>query len=240
MGKTVDELCQKRRLQYFFQFPGLGFFIRKCCFSQPEKRWRSAEEAENALHKIKPLSWKVWKGTAVGLCGFLCIASVVGFLTIETMHRAKLPELETAISPVTAWYYSMDFRSGGNGIRKIITGQIEKSGQRFLRIYDALEQQQQVLTLLAQNSELEGNMAKAEGYYRQMLREKAGNKEYSLYGLFLIRQGRETESVELYKLMKNRKDLKSDSDYAKDVEHWKEYLKQLSVLKGEETKYDLK
>ena len=40
--------------------------------------------------------------------------------------------------------------------------------------------------------------------------------------------------------MKNRKDLKSDSDYAKDVEHWKEYLKQLSVLKGEETKYDLK
>ena len=46
--------------------------------------------------------------------------------------------------------------------------------------------------------------------------------------------------MELYKLMKNRKDLKSDSDYAKDVERWKEYLKQLSVLKGEETKYDLK
>ena len=40
--------------------------------------------------------------------------------------------------------------------------------------------------------------------------------------------------------MKNRKDLKSDSDYAKDIDHWKEYLKQLSVLKGEETKYDLK
>ena len=116
----------------------------------------------------------------------------------------------------------------------------KKSGQRFLRIYDALEQQKQVLILLARNSELEGNMAKAEGYYRQMLREKAGSKEYSLYGLFLIRQGREKESVELYKLMKNRKDLKSDSDYAKDVEHWKEYLKQLSVLKGEETKYDLK
>ena len=132
------------------------------------------------------------------------------------------------------------FSVRGKAIRKVITGQIEKSGQRFLRIYDALEQQKQVLILLARNSELEGNMAKAEGYYRQMLREKAGSKEYSLYGLFLIRQGREKESVELYKLMKNRKDLKSDSDYAKDVEHWKEYLKQLSVLKGGETKYDLK
>lgn len=240
LGKTVDELCQKRRLQYFFQFPGLGFFIRKCCFSQPEKRWRSAEEAENALQKIKPLSWKVWKGAAVGLCCFLCTAVIMGALTTETMQRLEMPELETAISPVTAWYYSMDFRSGGKAIRKVITGQIEKSGQRFLRIYDALEQQKQVLTLLARNSELEGNMAKAEGYYRQMLREKAGSKEYSLYGLFLIRQGRKTESVELYKLMKNRKDLKSDSDYAKDIDHWKEYLKQLSVLKGEETKYDLK
>ena len=97
-----------------------------------------------------------------------------------------------------------------------------------------------MLRHLARNSELEGNMAKAERYYRQMLREKAGRKEDSLDGLFLIRQGREKESVELYKLMKNRKDLKSDSDYAKDVEHWKEYLKQLSVVKGEETKYDLK
>ena len=164
LGKTVDELCQKRRLQYFFQFPGLGFFIRKCCFSQPEKRWRSAEEAENALQKIKPLSWKVWKGAAVGLCCFLCTAVIMGALTTETMQRLEMPELETAISPVTAWYYSMDFRSGGKAIRKVITGQIEKSGQRFLRIYDALEQQKQVLTLLARNSELEGNMAKAEGY----------------------------------------------------------------------------
>ena len=85
------------------------------------------------------------------------------------------------------------FSVRGKAIRKVITGQIEKSGQRFLRIYDALEQQKQVLTLLARNSELEGNMAKAEGYYRQMLREKAGSKEYSLYGLFLIRQGREKE-----------------------------------------------
>lgn len=192
------------------------------------------------MQKIKPLSWKVWKGAAVGLCCFLCTAVIMGTLTTETMQRLEMQELETAISPVTAWYYSMDFRSGGKAIRKVITGQIEKSGQRFLRIYDALEQQKQVLILLARNSELEGNMAKAEGYYRQMLREKAGSKEYSLYGLFLIRQGREKESVELYKLMKNRKDLKSDSDYAKDVEHWKEYLKQLSVLKGEETKYDLK
>lgn len=240
LGKTVDELCKKRRLLYFFQYPGLGFFIRKSCRSQTEKRWRSAEEAENALQKIKPLSWKVWKGAAVGLCCFLCTAVIMGTLTTETMQRLEMQELETAISPVTAWYYSMDFRSGGKAIRKVITGQIEKSGQRFLRIYDALEQQKQVLILLARNSELEGNMAKAEGYYRQMLREKAGSKEYSLYGLFLIRQGREKESVELYKLMKNRKDLKSDSDYAKDVEHWKEYLKQLSVLKGEETKYDLK
>ena len=180
------------------------------------------------------------KGAAVGLCCFLCTAVIMGTLTTETMQRLEMQELETAISPVTAWYYSMDFRSGGKAIRKVITGQIEKSGQRFLRIYDALEQQKQVLILLARNSELEGNMAKAEGYYRQMLREKVGSKEYSLYGLFLIRQGREKESVELYKLMKNRKDLKSDSDYAKDVEHWKEYLKQLSVLKGEETKYDLK
>ena len=87
----------------------------------------------------------------------------MGTLTTETMQRLEMQELETAISPVTAWYYSMDFRSGGKAIRKVITGQIEKSGQRFLRIYDALEQQKQVLILLARNSELEGNMAKAEG-----------------------------------------------------------------------------
>ena len=146
------------------------------------------------MQKIKPLSWKVWKGAAVGLCCFLCTAVIMGTLTTETMQRLEMQELETAISPVTAWYYSMDFRSGGKAIRKVITGQIEKSGQRFLRIYDALEQQKQVLILLARNSELEGNMAKAEGYYRQMLREKAGSKEYSLYGLFLIRQGREKEA----------------------------------------------
>lgn len=232
LGKTVDELCGKRRFLYFFQYPGLGLFIRKSCRSQVEKRWKSAEEAENVLKKIKPLSWKVWKGTAVGLCCFLCIVSAIGFLAIETMHRTKMPELETVLSPVTAWYYSMDYRSGGNGIRKIITGQTEKAGQRLLRMYDAWEQQEQILTLLAQNSELEGNMAKAEGYYREMLREKACSKGYSLYGLFLIRQGRVNESVELYQMMKEQKSLKNDFGSKENIKQWKQYLSRLSFAKG--------
>ena len=71
-----------------------------------------------------------------------------------------------------------------------------------------------------------------------MLREKAGSKEYSLYGLFLIRQGREKESMELFKMMKEKKDMKSDSE--KNIKQWKQYLNSLSFAKGEEKNGEIK
>lgn len=228
LGKTLDELCKKRRIRCFLQYPGLIFFIWKCCRRQPEKRWKSGAEALAFLKKLRPLSLKLWKGLILALGLFLAAALGAGVLMEEkTQDNAKLPPFEAAFSPVVSRYLSMGFRSGGSGVRETVLLQVEDSARRLLCYYREPDQQKRLLTFLAGNSELQGNQAKAEGYYRQLIKMKGAEAgEYASYGMFLLRQERNAESRELYELYCTRAEILGERGDAssRNMTEWKKYL----------------
>ena len=191
LGKTLAVLCGKRKLSYFFRYPGLGFFIYKCCRSQPEKRWESAGEAEKALAELRPLTLKL-KNLLFPVMTLLLLLMMLTVKTIDnTEIKAELPELNTALSPVTAWYYSMPYRSGGAGVKAELSQIIGESLQRMTRKYHETEEQERLVLLLGMNSEIAGDFARAESCYSQLAREE--NSE----GLY---------TREIYFLQKNRSD----------------------------------
>lgn len=116
-------------------------------------------------------------------------------LTVKTIDnteiKAELPELNTALSPVTAWYYSMPYRSGGAGVKAELSQIIGESLQRMTRKYHETEEQERLVLLLGMNSEIAGDFARAESCYSQLAREE--NSE----GLY---------TREIYFLQKNRSD----------------------------------
>lgn len=226
LGRTLKELCGKKKIKCFFRYPYLAFFIWKCCRTQPEKRWKSAADAVAVFKNFKPFSLKIWRSFALGMCGFLVLLCMMGFYV---GIQNKRPSFEAAISSVVSRYDSMGFRSGGWGVREIVLNQVEESAQRLLYCYVKREQQKRLLYLLAQNCELQGNIIKAETYYKQLVKEKAaGAEEYSTYGLFLIRQKRVKESMELYEKFQNRRGGEKTVQFERNLREWRKCLKKIN------------
>ncbi|HIW50964.1 MAG TPA: serine/threonine protein kinase [Candidatus Blautia intestinavium] len=189
LGKTLERLCGKKKIRYYILYPGLGLFIRKCCCGREDKRWRTAKEAEEAFAGIHPVSLKL-KNVLIPTALILLTAIAAGRSQTE---EKKLPPFDSALSGVTAWYYSMPYRSSGTGVSEEISFLIEEALQRLAKQYT--DRKDQILLLLARNSELKGDEAKAEMYYRECKEEA---EAFSAYGLFLIRQGRVEESRDIY------------------------------------------
>lgn len=224
LGRTLEELCRRKGCACFFQYPGLFFFIGKCCRRLPEKRWKNPEEALAFLKKIKPLSVKVRRGLVLGMGGLGAAALTAGILAGS---RGRTPSFEEAVSPVVSRYSTMDFRSGAGGVRELVFLQTEESLQRLLTVYKEGDQQIRLFYILAGNSELQGNPAKAEVYYRQLIKEKtAGEEEYAAYGLFLIRQGRAGESLALYREYSSRNIGGKTSSSGNNMGVWRRQLKE--------------
>lgn len=189
LGKTLERLCGKKKIRYYILYPGLGLFIRKCCCGREDKRWRTAKEAEEAFAGIHPVSLKL-KNVLIPAALILLTAIAAG--RSQTEER-KLPPFDSALSGVTAWYYSMPYRSSGTGVSEEISFLIEEALQRMTKQY--ANKEDQILLFLARNSELKGNNAKAEICYKEIKKEA---EAVPAYGLFLIRQGRAEESREIY------------------------------------------
>lgn len=191
LGKTLENLCGKKKIQYFILYPGLGLFIRKCCCEREDKRWRTAKEASEAFAGIHPVSLKLKNALIPAALIFLAAIAAGKSQTEEK----KLPPFDSALSGVTAWYYSMPYRSGGTGISEELSFLMEEALQRLAKQYT--DREGQILLLLARNSELKGDEAKAEMYYKEIEGEA---EAVPAYGLFLIRQKRVEESREIYEV----------------------------------------
>lgn len=214
LGKTLEVLCGKKKIKYFFLYPGLGLFIRKCCHGREMKRWNTAEEAEAALSAVRPFSFRRRDILFPAAVFFLLLFLVSGRAGED---KENLPAFEAALSPVTAWYYSMPYRSGGSELRAEISSLIERALQRMAKRYK--DNEAQILLLLAGNSELQGSGAKAEMYYSELQKE---GDAVPAYGLFLIRQERDEESRELYERWKQENCFKDSPSFVKDM--WKKAL----------------
>lgn len=196
LGKTLGSLCGKGKVRIYLRYPGLWLFIRKCCRIQPEKRWKNTRDAQSALSGIHPLPLKMRNFMIpLTIILVLLLLPVTGVSRKEAVH---LPPFYSALSPVTAWSYSMPCRSGSPGLREEIFLSVERSLKRLMNQYTEKDQQRKLWMLLAVNSELRGDMAKAEGYYGE-LRISGEPEDIAAYGLFLLRRGRLEESRKLFK-----------------------------------------
>ena len=92
-------------------------------------------------------------------------------------NPAPLPELDQALSPVTAWYYSMPFRSGGVGVREEIIRIIEDSLARLEKEYKDRQSQERIRLMIARNRLAEDNIMFAEaGGCRLNTEERKGRE----------------------------------------------------------------
>lgn len=92
--------------------------------------------------------------------------------------------------------------------------------------YQEPENQIRILRLLAANSEIQGNYAKAEIYYRQLTEEKnAGAEDYAVYGMFLERNGRQEESQKLYNKFRKKIKKEKPRQGGRNLKIWKQYLR---------------
>ena len=108
----------------------------------------------------------------------------------------------------------------------MVFSQVEEHSRSLLYLYDRPEQQIRLLYLLAENSELQGNQVKAEGYYRQLTKERsAKEEEYASYGLFLARQGRGEESLDLYKKFQRKRKKEKVEHAGRNFKIWNQYLR---------------
>ena len=224
-GKTLLVLCQKNRWKYMIQYPGLFFLIRKCCHTKEDKRWQSGEVALEYLKKIRPLSLRIWRGlvlaTGIFWIFILCAGSYVG-------KQRKLPSLENAVSPVLGIYTSMDFHSGGFGVREQLLIQIENAEKRLMANYQTQKEQSRLLLLLAANSEIRGKPIQAEAYYQEAVQiQDVGNEGVVSYGLFLCRQNRMEESLELYQKWEPRSDQKTGIQ-ERNLREWRIALRNMT------------
>lgn len=164
LGKTLERLCAGNRIKYYLLCPGFGFFIKKCCIPDRKKRWQTSQEAVRYLDKLQPVEWNL-RRFLFSLTAILL--AVVFAVAAGNIKRSSYVPIEDMLTPVTAWYYSMDYRSGGVRVRETIENNIERSLCRLLRFYKMPEEQQKLLGMLAVNGELQGNTAKAEAYLKE-------------------------------------------------------------------------
>lgn len=232
LGKTLERLCGRKKIPYLFQCPALGKFIVKCCRSEQTKRWQSTCEARDVLKEIHPLKLNL---KSILIPTAAALVALVLTLTFG-VGRKKLPELSRALAPVTAEYFSMEYRSGSTVLRKQINEHIEYRLQNLQKNYQTSEAQRKILELLAWNGELADRADRAEIYYRQLLTyEPEYTKGYLEYGMFLCRQARYQESRAVYRQWKSRAGEITDQP-EESTERWNAWKKEAGIILGRKQK----
>ncbi|MBU5479981.1 serine/threonine protein kinase [Blautia sp. MSJ-19] len=202
LGKTIEMLCGKKKIQYLLRCPAAVGFVLKCCRTEPEKRWKDAAEARKALCKIHPIKFKI---RAVLFPAAAVAAALAVVFSMGVLRKRTLPALPQVLTPVLSEYYTLEYRYGMRAHREKIYANIETRLQRLQKVYQDEEEQIRILELLAINGELADRADRAELYYRQLLTYESGYAEgYLKYGMFLCRQARYQESRAVYRQWKKR------------------------------------
>lgn len=229
LGKTMERLCDKQKWYYLLKCPALGRFVLKCCRKESDKRWKNASEARKELSKIHPIHIKL---SSVLLPAAAAVTMLLIILKPGLPGR-DLPELSISLSPITAEYFTMDYRTGQKAMREQINIRIEKRLQNLLRTYQKSEEQIRILELLARNGELADRADRAELYYRQLITyEPDYLRGYLEYGMFLCRQARYQESRAVYRQWKNRIEDNERPMSEEEAKEWDNWKKEAGVILG--------
>lgn len=229
LGKTLEMLCGKKKIQYLLKCPVFGRFIFRCCRAEQKKRWQNASEARTELLKIHPLQLRL-KSILIPTAAALAALTIVLSLGLGGQ---KLPELSNVLTPVTAQYFRMEYRSGSKEQKEKIHNHIEQTLQNFQKTYQSADDQICILELLARNGELADRADRAEIYYRQLLTyEPEYTKGYLEYGLFLCRQARYQESRAVYRQWENSVEGTAQQVSEGIILEWKAWQKEAGIILG--------
>lgn len=229
LGKTLEMLCGKNKIQYLLKCPLFGRFIFRCCRAEPEKRWQNTLEARKELLKLHPLQLRL-KAILIPTAAVLTALTIV--LSLE-LGGQKLPELSKMLTPVTAQYFRMEYRAGSKEQKEKIHNYVEQKLQNLQKIYQNGDDQIRILELLARNGELADRADHAEIYYRQLLTyEPEYTKGYLEYGLFLCRQARYQESRAVYRQWKNSAEGMTQQVAEDIVAAWNIWKKEAGIILG--------
>ncbi len=229
LGKTLEMLCGKKKIQYLLKCPLFGRFIFRCCRAEPKKRWQNASEARTELLKIHPLQLRL-KSILIPTAAALAALTIVLSLGLGGQ---KLPELSKALTPVTAQYFCMEYRTGSKEQKERVHNYVEQKLQNFQKTYQNADDQICILELLARNGELADRADRAEIYYRQLLTyEPEYAKGYLEYGLFLCRQARYQESRAVYRQWENSVEGTTQQVSEGIILEWKAWQKEAGIILG--------
>lgn len=225
LGRTLEQLCGRKRILYLFQCPGLAGFIFRCCRNESGKRWNNVTEAKQALDKIHPFHLKLKSVLIPAAAVLLALAIALGTVP----GRKSLPELSQMLTPVTAQYFRMGYRSGSASQRQLVYDHVEQQLQNLQKIYQGSKEQRRILELLAFNGELADRADRAEIYYRQLLTyEPEYLNGYLEYGMFLCRQERYQESRAVYRQSQSLAEEKEPEL----TDAWNEWKKEAGIILG--------
>ena len=195
LGKTLQVLLKERKWKLFLSHPRLFWVLGKCCMHQEKYRYQDMKQVLKALQWALKGKQAAGKMLLAGLAGAGMVLAAGGAF----LYRQNQPEFYEALTKVTEKYYDEEFQEKNWEEQKEICGEVEKSLQRLLRNYKKEEEQKKLLLLLAANSEYQGEEARAELYYEQLLLYEPEYREgYGAYGLFLWNKGAQEESVALW------------------------------------------
>lgn len=230
-GKTILELCGRKKWLYFFRYPSFLVTMLKCCADQPEKRWKNAKELYNRLEKIRAVQSGTLRNRIIRICllSFTVLLILVIGITRETISFCD------AVSEVTDNCYQEEFLNGSSAKRKVVLTGMERKMQRLLKQYTNDEEQKKLLLLLALICELMEEEKRAELYYEQLSLYNPDDEDaYVEYGLFLYRRGKPEQSFE--NLEKYESQNKDQSFAGRNLKIWKKKMKEWKTGQNDEKK----
>lgn len=196
LGKTIYCLMGKKRGRLLLSCPGLIPVLLRCCQPRETLRYRGVREVYQELEKLRlrksafSLPWKVLAGSALLILG--CI------LGLKWTGIGK-PDFEEALTQVTDRYYQEAFLEGNQKEQQAVCHLVEEELKRLAKIFKEDGEQERILLLQAQNSEIMENWDEAELCYQQLLLyHEDYPKGYSGYGMYLWRRKRPEESAGLW------------------------------------------
>lgn len=214
-GKTMGCFL-KRRKNMSGRWLSLFWIAFRCCRKKEKFRYQKIEQLIRKLERIEQ------RGKNRGWILLLCIMFLCFWLKNINFNGDEIKKFEEALTEATEIYW----RQENSILTKKSCEKAEEKLKEMLRDYSESEEQRKILLLLAVNAEYMEAYENALFYYEQMLMyEDAYMEGYAAYGLFLLRQGREEESAQLYEIYQEKeKDGKIEEEKDSKFMLWLERL----------------
>lgn len=200
LGKTLEAALGRFGM---LLHPDFAWFVRCCTRSAREDRFSDISRVSSALHRIR-MHQKFGPLVFSGAAGALSILAALIFFN-SSNHDAG--DFCKELAQVTGQYYTLAAFCEGKENEcgekppelKEVCEETEDRLQSLLAKYTGDREQTRILLLLAANAELAEDPKRSALYYEQVLLYHSEQEAaYPSYGLFLLRQGQVSQSLELW------------------------------------------